>query len=229
MDELAFPDTERVTREVMQTRPKTCWQDNHKLMKKVDGIWQRCVLVQSSHQAALPAFQTTFKSNHQFKNWWFDLSFSSFNEVLYKKPTWPPHRPVDLGMWCGIIQATRPTGNSEKEKTKVGKQGVCSLYLFEIAKWNLNNDLANLISFSVMYRFIGLRHEITKICSINQKHCSNWTVTFAVLLLTQTLKLRTPIFLFETLKLSDDSNITSRNSRIKLGTPIFRLETLALS
>ena len=32
-------------------------------------------------------------------------------------------------------------------------------------------------SFSVMYRFVGLRHELTKICSINQKHRSNWTVT----------------------------------------------------
>ena len=49
-------------------------------------------------------------------------------------------------------------------KTKVGKQGVRSLYLFEIIKQNLNSDLENLITFSVMYRFIGLRHEITEIC-----------------------------------------------------------------
>ena len=32
-------------------------------------------------------------------------------------------------------------------------------------------------SFSLLYRFIGLRHEITEICSINRKHHSNWTVT----------------------------------------------------
>ena len=49
-------------------------------------------------------------------------------------------------------------------KTKVGKQEVRSLYLFEIIKQNLNSDLKNLITFSVMYRFIGLRHEITEIC-----------------------------------------------------------------
>ena len=48
-----------------------------------------------------------------------------------------------------------------KGKTKVGKQGVHSLYLFEIAKYKLNSDLKNLISFSVIYRFIGLRHKIT--------------------------------------------------------------------
>ena len=29
----------------------------------------------------------------------------------------------------------------------------------------------------MIYRFIGLRHEITEICSINRKHRSNWTVT----------------------------------------------------
>ena len=52
-------------------------------------------------------------------------------------------------------------------KTKVEKQGVHSLYLFEITKYQLNSDLENLISFSVIYRFIGLRHEITEICSIN--------------------------------------------------------------
>ena len=27
----------------------------------------------------------------------------------------------------------------------------------------------------VIYKFIGLHHEITEICSINWKHCSNWT------------------------------------------------------
>ena len=36
-----------------------------------------------------------------------------------------------------------------------------------------------------MYRFIGLRHEITEMCSINRKHRSNWTVT---LILTPTMQ-----------------------------------------
>ena len=48
-----------------------------------------------------------------------------------------------------------------KGKTLVGKQGVRSLYIFEITKYKLNTNLENLISFSVIYRFIGLRHEIT--------------------------------------------------------------------
>ena len=65
----------------------------------------------------------------------------------------------DLELWRG--------------KTKVGKKGVHSLYLFEITKYKINSDLENLISFSVIYGFIGLRHEITEICSINRKHCSN--------------------------------------------------------
>ena len=60
-----------------------------------------------------------------------------------------------------------------KRKTKVGKQGVRSLYLFQIAKYNLDSDLENLISFSVIFRFTGLRHEIAEISSINQKHRSN--------------------------------------------------------
>ena len=42
-----------------------------------------------------------------------------------------------------------------KVKTKVGKQGVPSLYLFEITEQKLNSYLENLISFSVIYRFIG--------------------------------------------------------------------------
>ena len=46
-------------------------------------------------------------------------------------------------------------------ETLVGKQGVRSLYIFEITKYKLNSNLENLISFSVIYRFIGLRHEIT--------------------------------------------------------------------
>ena len=67
--------------------------------------------------------------------------------------------------------ATRPTWNSGKaERTKVGKQGVRSLYLFEITEWKFSSDLENLIRFSVIYRFIGLPYEITDICSINPKH-----------------------------------------------------------
>ena len=54
-----------------------------------------------------------------------------------------------------------------KENTKVGKQGFCSFYLFEICKYKLNSDLGNLISFSEIYRFVGLHCEITEMCSIN--------------------------------------------------------------
>ena len=36
-----------------------------------------------------------------------------------------------------------------------------------------HSDLENLISFSVIHRFIGLRHEIRETCSINRKQCSN--------------------------------------------------------
>ena len=60
-----------------------------------------------------------------------------------------------------------------KRKIKVGKQDVGSLYIFEINKYKLNSYLENLISFSVIYKFIGLRHEIREICSINRKHLSN--------------------------------------------------------
>ena len=45
----------------------------------------------------------------------------------------------------------------------VGKKGVRSLYLFKITKYKSKSDLENLISFSVIYKFIGLRYEITKI------------------------------------------------------------------
>ena len=55
----------------------------------------------------------------------------------------------------------------------VGKQGLRSLYLLEIAKYKLDSDLENLISFSMICRFIGLRQEIKEICSINRKHRSN--------------------------------------------------------
>ena len=53
-------------------------------------------------------------------------------------------------------------------KTKVGKQGFRSLFLLETTKQKLNINLENLISFPVIYRFIGLRHETTEICSINR-------------------------------------------------------------
>ena len=62
---------------------------------------------------------------------------------------------------------------------KFGKQGVHSLYLFEISKQKVHSDQDDLISFSVIYRFIRLRHEITEICSVNRKHRSNWTVTLS--------------------------------------------------
>ena len=57
----------------------------------------------------------------------------------------------------------------QKGKTKVGKQDIL-LYLFENTKQNLNTDLENLIGFSVIYRSVGLRYEITEIISIIQNH-----------------------------------------------------------
>ena len=73
--------------------------------------------------------------------------------------------------------ATRRTWNSGEGTQRSEKQGVRSPSLFKFTKYKLNSDLENLISFSVIYRLIGLRHEITEICSINRKHRSNWTVT----------------------------------------------------
>ena len=55
-----------------------------------------------------------------------------------------------------------------KGKTKVGKQGVRSLYLFEITILKkLNSNLENVIGFSAIYSFIGFHYEITEICSNN--------------------------------------------------------------
>ena len=68
---------------------------------------------------------------------------------------------------------THPTWNSGKRKKEVGNQSIRSLYIFEITKYTLNSYLENLISFSVIYRFTGLRDEITEIFSINLKHHSN--------------------------------------------------------
>ena len=73
----------------------------------------------------------------------------------------------------GAIKRNTSDLELRRGKTKVGKEGVRSLYLFEITKQKLNSDLENLISFSVIYRLIELRHEIKEICSINQKHHSN--------------------------------------------------------
>ena len=73
----------------------------------------------------------------------------------------------------GAIKHNTSDLKLQRGKTKIGKQGVRSLYLFEITKYKLNSYLENLISFSVIYRFIGLRHEITEICSINRRHRSN--------------------------------------------------------
>ena len=61
----------------------------------------------------------------------------------------------------GAIKRNTSDLELRKWKTKVGKYGARSLYLFEIAKQKLNSDLDNLISFSVIYRFIGLSHRIT--------------------------------------------------------------------
>ena len=54
-----------------------------------------------------------------------------------------------------------------KEKTKVGKQGVRPLYLFENAKYKLNSNLENLISFSVIYRSV---YRVTSRNSRNMLH-----------------------------------------------------------
>ena len=51
----------------------------------------------------------------------------------------------------GAIKPNSPDLELRRGKTKVGKQGIRSLYLFEITKYKLNSDLENLISFSVMY------------------------------------------------------------------------------
>ena len=53
--------------------------------------------------------------------------------------------------------ATCLTLNSEKGKQRPleNKAFVLFTYLFEIAKQKLNSELENLISFSVIYRFIG--------------------------------------------------------------------------
>ena len=63
----------------------------------------------------------------------------------------------------GAINCNMSKLELRKGKTKVGKQGVHSLY--EITKQRLNSDLENLISFSMIYtcRFIGLCHEIAEI------------------------------------------------------------------
>ena len=61
-----------------------------------------------------------------------------------------------------IIDAIkRNTSDLELRKgnRKVGKQGVCTLCL-KLSTWKIT-DLENLISFSVIYRFTGLLHEIT--------------------------------------------------------------------
>ena len=68
----------------------------------------------------------------------------------------------------GAIKRNTSSLELRKGKTKVGKEGVRFLYVFEITTKTLNSDLENLISFSVIYRFIGLPHEIIEICSIIQ-------------------------------------------------------------
>ena len=73
----------------------------------------------------------------------------------------------------GLIKYNTSDLELRKGKTEVGNQSIRSLYIFEITKYTLNSYLENLISFSVIYRFIGLRDEITEIFSINRKHRSN--------------------------------------------------------
>ena len=68
------------------------------------------------------------------------------------------------------MSSERNTSDLElrKGKTKVGKQGLGSLYLFEITEQNLDSDLEHLISFSLIYGFIGLRHEITRYAPLTE-------------------------------------------------------------
>ena len=74
--------------------------------------------------------------------------------------------------------ATRPTWNSGKGKQRSKKRRSFSLFI-----WNYTIEIKQLFrEFSKLfseYRFIGLRHEITEICSINRKHRSNWTATLS--------------------------------------------------
>ena len=72
----------------------------------------------------------------------------------------------------GVIKRSTSYLELPKKNTKVGKKEFRSFYLFEISKYELNSDLENLISFSVIYRFIGLRCE-TEMCSINLKNRLN--------------------------------------------------------
>ena len=62
--------------------------------------------------------------------------------------------------WCHQTQ-TRPTWKLRKGKQRSEKQSVRSLYLFEISKYKSKQRFREFlkISFSVIYRFIRLRHE----------------------------------------------------------------------
>ena len=78
--------------------------------------------------------------------------------------------------WCLQTQHVR-LGTPEREN-----KGRKTRRSFSLIIWNSQIKIKqrfreNLISFSVIYRFIGLRHEITELCSINRKHRSNRTVT----------------------------------------------------
>ena len=98
------------------------------------------------------------------------------NKAVFQKPLtrfWTVSSIKYENVIIGAIKRNASDLEPRRRKTKVGKQGVRSLYLFQITKYKLNNDLENLIRFSVIYRFIGLSHEITEICSINRKYRSN--------------------------------------------------------
>ena len=76
----------------------------------------------------------------------------------------------------GAVKCNTSILELQNRKTKVGKQGVHFLYLFlknHQKKLNSGKTENLILSFSVIYRFIGLRHKRTEICSINQKHHSN--------------------------------------------------------
>ena len=75
------------------------------------------------------------------------------------------------------LNPTHSTWNSGEGKRKSENKAFVLFIYLKLPNKKINSDLENFISFSVIYRFIGLRHEITEICPISQKHRSNWTVT----------------------------------------------------
>ena len=62
------------------------------------------------------------------------------------------------------------TPERENKGWKTRRSFSLRLSIFEVTKYKLNSYVENLISFSLIYRFVGLRYEITEICSINREN-----------------------------------------------------------